>query len=1071
MAEAVGAEGSESRVCTACGQENPISFRFCGSCGTAFPDPAPPNAVRKAVTIVFSDLMGSTTLGEQLDSEALGEVIDAYFAEMQAALEGHGGTIEKFIGDAVMAVFGVPTVREDDALRAVRAALEMKERLTVLNEDLEQRYGVRLANRTGVNTGELVAAANAVGGSQRLVIGDAVNVTARLEQAAPANDILIGERTYRLVRDLVEVEEMEPLALKGKSEPVPAYRLIAVTEGEALVRHHERPMIGREQELATLRGALDEAITDDRGRMVTVLAQAGMGKSRLTHEFAAAVEPEARVLRGRCLSYGRGITYWPLVEIVRQAASITEDDPPALALAKLAPVAGDDAVAERVASVMGLWDAQFPVEEIMWGARKLLERVAGRRPLVVIVEDIHWAEPTLLALIEHLADSAEAPLLVVCPARPDLLERRPDWPEPRIALQSLTDADMGRIVENALGRGDLADEIRNRILESAEGNPLFVEQMLSMLIDDGTLVFENGRWSPTVELSEVIVPPTINSLLTARVEQLGRDERETIEPAAVIGQQFPQAAVEALVADHLRPGVGERLELIAARQLIRPDPGALAVEDDYRFEHLLIRDAVYRRLVKRSRATLHEQFVRWAQDVNRSRDREAEYQEILAYHLEQAHDYLAELGPLDAHGEALGLEAAGWLGDAGRRAFGRGDMPAAAQLLRRAAGLLPAGDHARLELLPDLGEALVDIGEYAVAEAYLDEAIDRAQAAGEPRLEARAELIRLLLKAHSATSASWAEQATLGAERVIPVFRAADDQVGLAAAHRLLAWARGTACRYGDAAAAAKVAIEHASAGGDDRQHRRASVQYALAAVWGPTPVPEAIAHCRQIVSEASGDRRTVGVVTSLLGRLEAMRGDFDTALALGREARVVLQDMGRTPIAASTSLDSCAVNVLAGDPAAAERDLRRDYEALEQMGEKYMLCSVASELARALVEEGRDEEAEHYTEVARELAAADDLSAQVLWRSVRARVLARRGEQEQAVALAREAVALLRDTDSLVAQADALVDLAEVLQAGGQGADASAALDEALELFERKGDLASAARARAMLEDAPAPR
>ncbi len=322
-----------------------------------------------------------------------------------------------------------------------------------------------------------------------------------------------------------------------------------------------------------LRGALAESIADNRGRIVTVLAQAGMGKSRLTHEFAAAVEPEVQVLRGRCLSYGRGITYWPLIEIVRQAALITDDDPPGLALAKLTTLADDDAVAERVASVMGLHDAQFPVEEIKWGARKLLERVANQRPLVVIFDDIHWAELTLLELIEHLAESAEAPVLAVCPARPDLLELRADWPEPRIILESLTDADMGRIVENALGRGDLADEIRDRILESAQGNPLFVEQMLSMLVDDGTLVFQDGHWSTTVELSDVIVPPTIQSLLTSRVEQLGRDERETLEPAAVIGQGFPEEAVKALLPDDLRPRVGERLELIAAKQLIRSRSG------------------------------------------------------------------------------------------------------------------------------------------------------------------------------------------------------------------------------------------------------------------------------------------------------------------------------------------------------------------------------------------------------------------------------------------------------------------------------------------------------------------
>ncbi len=249
MTEERWADKSDSRICASCGGDNPLRFPLCGYCGTEFPIIGPPKAVRKAVTIVFSDLMGSTSLAERLDSEAMGEVITAYFAEMQAALEGHGGTIEKFIGDAVMAVFGVPTVHEDDALRAVRAALEMKERLVVLNDDLERRYGVRIANRTGVNTGELVAGGSGMA-NQRLVIGDAVNVAARLEQAAPANDILIGESTFRLVRDVVEIEEMEPLELKGKSERVPAYRLVAVNDGEALARHHERPMIGRERELS-----------------------------------------------------------------------------------------------------------------------------------------------------------------------------------------------------------------------------------------------------------------------------------------------------------------------------------------------------------------------------------------------------------------------------------------------------------------------------------------------------------------------------------------------------------------------------------------------------------------------------------------------------------------------------------------------------------------------------------------------------------------------------------------------------------------------------------------------------
>src|SRR4051794_5341593 len=348
-----------------CGEVSPDPFRFCGYCGTAFPDALPSMEVRKTATILFCDLKGSTSLGESVDSEALSELISTYFHEIREAIEGHGGTIDKFLGDAVMAVFGVPRGREDDALRAVRAAAEMKRRLENLNMELELRWGVRLANRTGVNTGELVAGSAVAG--HGLVLGDAVNVAARLEQAAPTNEILIGERTYELVRDFVEVEELEPLELKGKAEPVAAYRLVSVTEGEALERHHERQLVGREPELARLESAFASASQGGRARLATVVAHAGMGKSRLTQEFVGSHEAEARVLRGRCLPYGRGITFWPLVEIVREAASIEEDDPAELGLAKLTSLAGDDAVADRVASVIGLREAQFSVDEILWG--------------------------------------------------------------------------------------------------------------------------------------------------------------------------------------------------------------------------------------------------------------------------------------------------------------------------------------------------------------------------------------------------------------------------------------------------------------------------------------------------------------------------------------------------------------------------------------------------------------------------------------------------------------------------------------------------------------------------------
>src|ERR671930_760421 len=375
-------------ICPSCGEENPDRFRLCGFCGTPLAPVAPPQEVRKTVTIVFSDLKGSTNLGEALDSESLREVMNRYFAEMRQVLEDHGGRVEKYIGDAVMAVFGLPTLHEDDALRAVRAAHGMKRALETLNDELERGWGVRLQNRTGVNTGEVVAGDPSAG--QRLVVGDAVNVAARLEQAAPAMEVLLGELTYRLVRDAVEVEAVEPLELKGKSERVPAYRLVSVGMGEGYARRADSPLVGREAELAALRAAFDEAVALRECRLVSPLADAGVGKSRLVEAFTTSLEGEARIGRGRCLPYGKGITFWPLVELVRDAAGIGEDDPPDAARAKLAGLVADEAVVERVSAAVGLSDAQFPVEELFWGARKLVCALARERPLVVVFDDVHW---------------------------------------------------------------------------------------------------------------------------------------------------------------------------------------------------------------------------------------------------------------------------------------------------------------------------------------------------------------------------------------------------------------------------------------------------------------------------------------------------------------------------------------------------------------------------------------------------------------------------------------------------------------------------------------------------------
>ena len=664
------------KVCPNCGGENPGRFRLCGYCGAKLDPDEAPQAARKLVTIVFCDLAGSTRLGETLDSESLPALMTRYFDEMRRVLESHGGVVEKYIGDAVMAVFGLPVVREDDALRAVAAADGMREALERLNDELEEGWGVRLTSRIGVNTGELVSA-NLMEG-EHLVVGDAVNVAARLEQAAGGMEILIGPLTHRLTREAIEVEPVEPLELKGKAERVLAYRLLGLTRSDGAPRRSAAPLVGRDVELQALlrehAGALDERCC----RLVTVLGDAGLGKSRLLAALEDSLEQDELLLQGRCLAYGRGITFWPLREAMRQAAAISDDDTPDVALGKLRELAGPEALGavERVASAIGFSGAQFPVHEVIWGSRKLVEAIGARQPLVLAFEDVHWAEATFLELVEHLAREAQGPLLLVCLARPEFLETRDDWGEwagaLRIALEPLDEGDVGRVLEQLLGQAQVDDEVRARIATASEGNPLFVEQLLEMMVEEGLLRRADGTWVAAGDLSNLSMPPTIHALLAARLERLSTDEREVIDAASVAGQIFVEAAVEELVSERIRENVPGLLEALVRKRLVKPEQTELALERSYRFGHILIRDATYRGLLKRSRAVLHERVVAWAERVNQDRDRAVEYEEIIAYHLEQAYTCLSELGPLDDHGRELGAR----------------QQPASS---RRGAGRLPAG--------------------------------------------------------------------------------------------------------------------------------------------------------------------------------------------------------------------------------------------------------------------------------------------------------------------------------------------------------------------------------------------
>jgi class 3 adenylate cyclase/tetratricopeptide (TPR) repeat protein len=1051
-------------TCAVCGEENPERARFCLNCGTPLAATGGREA-RKVVTVVFSDLAGSTSLGERLDPESLGRVMARWFEAMRAVLEHHGGTVQKFIGDAVMAVFGVPALHEDDAVRAVRAAGELRRELEALNRDLARDWGVTLAMRTGINTGEVVAGDPGVGDA--LVLGDAVNVAARLEQAAAPGEVLLGEPTWRLVRDAVQVEPVAPLALKGKDRPVAAYRLLSVTPGAAgHARRLDAPMVGRERPLRLLRDVFEAAAADRACHLVTVLGAAGVGKSRLAAELLAEVGRRATVLRGRCLSYGEGITWWPVTEVLRAAAGLTDADDPGTARARLeAALAGEERaadIADRLAGLLGLAEPAGGPEELPWAVRRLLEALARERPLVVLLDDLHWAEPTLLDLVEHVADwSRDAPIVLCCLARPELLEARPGWGGGKLnastlLLQPLGAADSERLVEHLLGRVTLAEDARRHIVETAEGNPLFVEELLGMLIDDGLLVRADGGWTPTADLAAVPVPTSIATLLSARMEQLDREERAVVGRASVIGQTFYRDAVAEL-SDADRAAVGGSLTALVRKELVRHAASDLAGQDAFRFRHLLLRDAAYAGLPKALRAELHERFARWLEAAAGERLRE--HPELLAHHLECAYRLRAELGPVDERGRALARSAAERLTQAGRRALGLGDMPAVAKLLQRAVELLPADAPGRPELLVDLGAALLETGAIEQADAALAAAA-AADLDGDPRRAWRVRLDCVLLRFVHGRERRSVDEVGREAEQAVTALTELGDDAALGRAWLLLGEVHNVRGRMAAMAQAAEQAMGHARRAGDLPRVDLAIARLGVALPFGPMPVEQAVGRARELLEQIRGRRRSEAWTLRALARLEARRGRFAEARALLAEGRAIVDELGLRFSVSLFMLTAGEIEAMAGEPAAAEQQLRLSYELCKRLGDRQYVA-VAPNLAEALHQLGRDEEALRFTEEV-EAAAYLDVPEQFLWRKARAKVLAVRGDGEQAERLAREAVALAERTDHLEEHADALMTLAEVLRRAGRAAEAAPALQEALRLCERKGNTVLARRARA---------
>jgi class 3 adenylate cyclase/tetratricopeptide (TPR) repeat protein len=1065
-------------VCPQCGTESDERSRYCSSCGAALAAPTVPvSEARKTVTVLFADVVGSTHLGERHDPERLRRIMSRYFEEMRAVLERHGGTVEKFIGDAVMAVFGTPRVREDDALRALRAAAEMRAALVPLNEELARSLGIKLQARIGVNTGEVVTGDPS--GGQAFVTGDTVNAAERLQRAAAEGDILFGESTYRLARYAVGAEPVGPLRVKGKDAALPAYRLLDIdTRPAAPPRRFDSPMVGRARERALLTEAFERANGGRACHLVTVLGPAGVGKSRLVAEVLDEVGTRATVLTGSCLPYGDGITFWPVIEVIKQAIELREDEPAESIRAKVTEhLAGDDGaalVAERVAGLMGLGDGVGATEESFWGIRKLLESLARERPLVVVFDDVNWAEPTFLDLVQYIADwSRDAPILLICMARPDLIDARPAWGRDdqnrvSLSLEPLTDDESGRLVENLLGAAPLAADARARILEAAEGNPLFVEEMLAMLIDEGILVRMDGAWIAARDLSEVQIPSTITVLLASRLDRLDPEERQVLDRAAVEGQAFHWTAVQKLAAPLPGERVSAALMALVRKDLIRADRPSFAGDEGFRFRHMLIREVCYDAIPKQLRAELHERFAEWLERAAGARV--VEYEEVLGYHLEQAHRYRTELEGMDERGRLLARQGAERLASAGRRAVGRGDVPAALNLLDRAVSLFEAAGEKRPDVLHDLGVVVYESGDLAGADRILTKAIEDADALGDSRLGARALVERAALRQWIDPSAD-VDDLLQVTEAAIPVLEESGDELGLSQAWRRVAQAYWWRCRFAAMEEVLDRAVVHAERAGDAHELSEVLIMLCRAAAMGPTPADDAIRRCREIRERTEGDPYAQAWADYMLAVLEAMRGAPDEARRLCAQAKGTFQELGLTVTLAVADMYAGMVELIAGDAVAAEQELRTGYTALSEMGERAALSTMAAMLARALNTQGRYDEAESLISVSREAASHDDIVSQVQWRGALATVIARRGEADRAETLARQAVALASPTDFPFLQGHALEDLAEVLELGGRADEAVAVLAEAIRTYDAKGDIASAKAARLRLEELAASR
>ncbi|HET7054078.1 MAG TPA: BTAD domain-containing putative transcriptional regulator [Solirubrobacterales bacterium] len=973
-------------------------------------DDPPPVRRRKIVTVLCCEVAASTPRGEELDPEALLETTRGWSAELRAIVGRHGGTVAESLGDTVTAVFGIPRTREDDALRALRAASEFLDRLPVVAEAADVVLGFRAAVVTG-----LVLA----GAAEEVPVGSAVSVAARLRQSAGPGEVLLDHETLTLARDAVAVEPVGAVPVTGKSQAVPAFRLSRVDPlAPAIGRHLDLPLIGRERELNLLCDAFDRAVHRRSCQLFTLLGPAGVGKTRLVSELLARLADTTSVLSGRCLPYGEGITFWPLIEALTPIG-----EPARQAL-------------ERI----GAGGVAAPAE-LFWEVRRPLEALAGERPLVLHVDDLQWAEPMLLDLLDHVAEfSRAAPILLLCTSRPELLEDQPGWgsgkPDATTFAMEALDAAACELLLAQL-TDDLPQENRRKMIALSGGNPLFLKEMAAVAREPGA--------AP--------LPSTIQALLGARLERLGHKERDLLECAAVEGEVFHIDAVAELWGERADADVDAALAGLVRKDLIRPYSSQMSDRQTFAFRHLLIRDAAYRAATKETRAGLHERFAGWLEhDVPEL----PELDEIAGWHLEQAVTYRGDIGS-DAD-PTLTRRAAEHLHMAGRRAARRGDTVAARKLLDRAHRLASEDGALAAAVGVDLAEQLIEGGDLARVDSLLSAAERNADTAG------HGGLVRL----HWLALTQPGEAPRTIEARLPDMLRqlaAAGDESGLAKAYLAGFWAKSQqAVRTEAAAEQAHNAADHARKAGDRGLRSRALALYIAAILHGPRDAAALIEELDAIEAEDVGPY-VMALVTIARGEVERLEGRLDRGRPLMQKAVEQFRAMRIHTMMASCQNWLAWSELAGGDPGGALAGLCEADRELATIGERSFRATIQATTAQVRQRLGEPDRARAAIQLAEELVAPEDHLTLVVISVARARLARVDDEPETAERWARRAIEHAYRTNVTFLQGIAQLELGRATSALGREQEAQSAAREALELFDAKGDRPRASEAQAFVD------